>query len=130
MSFDVNVEKVIPEKALSLTKTGKLSEKNIPKTIFFDLYQDYVCSSALRISRDMFALLPVDNVFVHAYENQINPATGYQEKTPILSVKYDKITMNRLNFTNLDPSEALTNFQHNMNFRKTKGFGEVAVIMG
>jgi hypothetical protein len=128
VSFDVNAEAVIPEKDLSLTKTGKLSEKDINKTTYFDLYQDYVCGSALRIARDMFALLPIGYVFVHAYENKNNPATGHKEKSPILSVKYDKASFSILNFTNLDPSEALKNFEHHMVFKKTKGFEEVQVI--
>jgi hypothetical protein len=37
VTFDVNAGNVIPEKALSLTKTGKLSEKALSKTAYFDL---------------------------------------------------------------------------------------------
>ena len=55
VSFDVNSENVVPQKALSLTNTGKLSEKNLTKTAYFDIYQDYVCSCALRNARDIFA---------------------------------------------------------------------------
>ncbi|WP_462413503.1 DUF4236 domain-containing protein [Neobacillus sp. Marseille-QA0830] len=125
VSFDVNAETVIPNKALTLTKTGKLSEKNLTKTAYYDIYQDYVCSCALRIARDMLALLPITNVFVHAYEDRINAATGHMEKLTILSVKYDRLTMNRLNFAQLDPSDSLSNFQHKMNFKKTQGFEDV-----
>ncbi|WP_147532983.1 DUF4236 domain-containing protein [Bacillus marasmi] len=128
VSFDVNAENVIPEKVLSLTKTGKLSEKAMAKTRYFDLCQDYVCGCSLRIARDMFALLPIKYVFVHAYDNKMNTATGHQERESILSVKFDKPTLNSLNFSNLDPSDALSNFKHNMNFKKTKGFEEVEVI--
>ncbi|MEH7252863.1 DUF4236 domain-containing protein [Neobacillus niacini] len=129
VSFEVNAQNVIPQKALSLTKTGKLSEKNLPKSTYYDYYQDYVCSCALRIARDMIALLPVNFVFVHAYEDRLNSATGYQEKIAILSVKYDQVTLNRLNLTNLDPSDALTNFNHEMKFKKTQGFEEVPLIL-
>ncbi|MBT2680610.1 DUF4236 domain-containing protein [Bacillus sp. ISL-35] len=129
VSFDVNAKDAVPEKALSLTKTGKLSEKNLTKTTYYDLYQDYVCSCALRIARDLFALLPVQHVFVHAYEERLNTATGHEDKGAILSVKYDKPTLKHLNFTNLDPSDALKNFEHQMNFKKTKGFEEVKEIL-
>ncbi|WP_423409048.1 DUF4236 domain-containing protein [Heyndrickxia sp. MSNUG] len=129
VSFDVNAQQTIPEKTLSLTKTGKLSEKSMSKTAYYDLYQDYVCSCALRIARDMFALLPVDYVFVHAYEDQLNSATGHQSKVAILSVKYDKTTLDKLNFSSLDPSDALSNFEHHMNFKKTKGFEDVSEIL-
>lgn len=129
VSFDVNAQQAIPEKTLSLTKTGKLSEKNMSKTAYYDLYQDYVCGCALRIARDMIALLPVDYVFVHAYEDQLNSATGHRGKLAILSVKYDKATLDKLNFATLDPSDALTNFEHHMNFKKPKGFEEVSEIL-
>lgn len=125
VSFDVHPQTIVPEKALSLTKTGKLSEKAMPKSTYFDIVQDFVCSCALRIARDMLALLPINHVFVHAYEDRLNPATGYIEKIAILSVKYDRMTMNRLNFTGLDPSDALANFPHKMNFKKTKGFEDI-----
>ncbi|ALC90450.1 hypothetical protein AM500_12130 [Bacillus sp. FJAT-18017] len=128
VSFDVNAEKVIPDKQLSLTKTGKLSQKQMTKTMFFDLCQDYVCSCALRIARDMFALLPVKYVYVHAYEEQLNPATGHKERLLILSVRYDRGMVDKLNFEMLDPSEALVNFPHHMKFKKTKGFDEVEPV--
>jgi hypothetical protein len=128
VSFDVNAQNVVPQKSLSLTKTGKLSEKNLPKSTFYDIYQDYVCSCVFRIARDMFALLPVSAVYVHSYEDRLNTATGYHEKIAILSVKYDRATLNRLNITNLDPSDALTNFTHQMKFKKTQGFEEVPLI--
>lgn len=129
VSFDVNPGNVIPEKALSLTKTGKLSEKALSKTAYFDLYQDYVCSCALRIARDMLALLPINYVYVHASEDRLNPATGHVETITILSVKYDRITLNNLNFSNLDPSDALANFPHKMKFKKTQGFEDVGNVI-
>ncbi|WP_409270109.1 DUF4236 domain-containing protein [Neobacillus sp. SCS-31] len=129
VSVDVNAQTVIPEKELSLTKTGKLSEKAMARTKYYDLTQDYVCSCALRIARDMFALLPVKFIFVHAYEDKLDPATGHVNKILVLSVKYDRDTVNSLLFTNVDPSEALANFPHEMMFRKTKGFAEVEPIL-
>jgi hypothetical protein len=128
VSFDVNAQNIIPEKALSLTKTGKLSEKSLSKTAYFEIYQDYVCSCALRIARDMFSLLPVSYTYTHAYEDRLNPATGHVEKIAILSVRYDRAALNRLNYTNLDPSEALVNFNHNMKFKKTQGFESVSLL--
>lgn len=129
ISFDVNAEKVLPKKALTLTKTGKLSEKALTKTAYYDLYQDYVASCALRIARDLFALLPVYYVFVHAFEEVLNTATGYMEKWAILSVKYDRPMLNRLNFDSLDPSDALTNFPHKMKFKKTAGFQDIGEVL-
>ncbi|MFT8320494.1 MAG: DUF4236 domain-containing protein [Bacillus sp. (in: firmicutes)] len=125
VEFEVNAENVVPNEQLSLTKTGKLSRKQMPKGKFFDIQQDYVCSCALRIARDLFALLPLNTVYIHAADHRLNTATGYDEKITILSVKLEKEKLNRLNFANIDCSDAIESFEHKMNFKKTKGFEAV-----
>lgn len=126
IEFEVNTEDVVPKEHLSLTKTGKLSKKQMPKGRYFDIQQDYVCSCVIRIARDMFALLPLHTVYIHAVDNRLNTATGYVEKITILSVKLEKGKLNRLNFANIDCSDALEAFKHKMHFKKTKGFEPVA----
>ena len=69
-------------------------------------YQDYVCSIAIRIARDIFALLPVQNVVVHAAS----------DGNDILSVCFDKKTFSGLKFNYIDPSETINKFNHNMEF--------------
>jgi hypothetical protein len=54
--FNVKSENVIPSEIKTLTKTGKLSVKKMPKTKFYEIYQDYVCGCVLRIARELFAL--------------------------------------------------------------------------
>lgn len=125
IEFEVNTEDVVPKEQLSLTKTGKLSKKQMPKGRYFDIQQDYVCSCVIRIARDMFALLPLHTVYIHAVDNRLNTATGYIEKITILSVKLERGKLNRLNFANIDCSDALEAFEHKMNFKKTKGFEPV-----
>lgn len=128
VEFRVKSETVVPKQVLSLTKTGKLSTKDMTKTKYYDLVQDYVCSCAIRIARDITALLPVERVVVHAVDNLLNTATGYSEESTVLSVVFDRITMNSLNFQLLDPSDALQNFKHNMKFLKTSGLKPVERI--
>ena len=77
-------------------------------------YQDYVCSVAIRIARDIFALLPVQNVVVHATS----------DGNDILSVCFDKKTFSCLKFNFIDPSETINKFNHNMNFGND-GFGTI-----
>lgn len=48
----------------------------------------------------------------------VNPANGHDEEYTILSVKIDKQKLNRLNFENIDCSDSMGNFEHNMKFRK------------
>jgi hypothetical protein len=124
----VNGENVIPTEIKSLTKGGKLSTKPIPKNKSYEIYQDYVCGSSLRIARELFALLPVDMIIVNAIGSLLNKQTGHLEDTPILSIAIPRKTFDMLNFENLDPSDSLTNFVHNMNFKKGSGFGQVEAL--
>lgn len=128
VEFGVMFDDVLPEKAYSLTSTGKLSEKDMTKTAYFDLMQDYVCSTAIRVARDAFALLPVDTVIVHAVDTMLNTATGFEDEITLLSVKFDRATIMSLNMGMVDPSDAIGNFQANVKFKKTAGFDPVERI--
>lgn len=128
VEFTVKSNTVVPTYSLSLTKTGKLSKKKLTKTAYYGLVQDYVASTAIRIARDVFALLPLDKVVVHAVDNILNTQTGHEEEKTILSVVFEREILEKLNFQRIDPSDALNNFRHNMRFLKTKGFQPVERI--
>ena len=87
--------------------------------------QDYVCSCILRIARDLFSLLPLKTVYIHAYDEQLNTETGHSERFLILSIKIDQTILDDLNFENIHCSDAMNNFPHHMKFRKFKGFESV-----
>lgn len=125
VTFTVTGESVIPRQTKSILKTGKLSVKDMPKAQFWSLYQDYVCGAALRVARELFALLPLEMVIVTALDSVLNTQTGYMEEQPILSVAIPRATIEILNFDLLDPSDSMENFVHNMKFYKTKGFAPV-----
>jgi hypothetical protein len=125
VEFDVHSDKVIPKQTKSLTQTGKLSVKEMSKTKYFDLEQDYVCSCAIRIARDLFALLPLDDVYVNALDDRVNTATGRRDKVAILSVKFNRNKLNALNLDSIDCSDSMVNFEHRMKFLKTGGFQPV-----
>ena len=122
-------EDVIPKEQKTLLKSGRLSVKNLPKTRFYELYQDYVCGATLRVARELFALLPIDMQIITSMASLLNTSTGHMEEQPILSVAIPRKTIQGLEFDHLDPSDSLTNFVHNMNFKKTKGFAAVDKII-
>jgi hypothetical protein len=122
IEFDAHSEKMIPPKEKSLTQTGKISVKEWTKTKYYDLQQDYICSCAIRIARDMFSLLPVKEVYVHAFEDLFSSQTGNTTRTCILSVRFKRQVIESLNMERIDCSDSMGNFQHNMDFKKTKGF--------
>jgi hypothetical protein len=118
----VHSESVVPNKRVSLLKSGKLSIKDMPKTKFYELYQDFICSAVLRVARELFALLPLEMTIITATGDILNTKTGHIEEQPILSVAVPRKTADMLNFATIDPSDAMVNFVHNMKFQKTKGF--------
>lgn len=81
-------------------------------------YQDYVCSVAIRVARDIFALLPVQNVVVHATN----------DGDDILSVCFDKKSFSDLKFNFIDPSNVVESFKHQMNFCNNNGFQRIQRI--
>lgn len=124
----VHGEQVIPKKQKRLLKSGKLSVKQIPSSKFYQLYQDYVCSAALRVARDTLAILPVTLVISTAVDTLLNTQTGHLEEQPILSVAIPRQTLEKLNLEAIDPSDSMRNFVHRLDFKKTKGFSAVERI--
>lgn len=129
VEFNINSENVIPEKKVEMNASGKLVEKDLTKTAYYDIFQDYVCSVTIRLARDIFALLPVKKVIVHAVDDTVNTATGNKEEVTYLSVAFDRETFQKLNLDAIDPSDSLVNFEHNMKFAKTTGFKPVEKIV-
>lgn len=124
----VNGDHVVPSEAKTLLKSGKLSAKSIPKGRFYEIYQDFVCSSVLRVAREYYALLPADMLIVTAKTEMLNTKTGHIEEQPILSAVTPRKTIEQLNFETLDPSDSMGNFVHRMDFKKTKGFAAIDPI--
>lgn len=124
----VHDTKIIPKESKSLLKSGKLTIKDLPIAKFNELYQDYVCSSLLRIAREMFGLLPVDDIIVTAKSKLLNTSNGKLEDQPILSVRFIRETINSIDFENIDPSDSMINFVHNMGFKKNQGMSVVEEV--
>ena len=130
IEFTIKAKDVIPENQLSLTKTGKLSEKAMPKSAYFDIMQDYVCSCSIRLAREIFAAVPVETVIVHAVDVVLDTATGHDTEATILSVAFDRNRFLDINFDRIDASDFVCSFPNNMKFAKTTGFKPVERIGG
>ncbi len=124
-SFRINTDQVVPSESMGLLKSGKLSVKQMPKGKYYELCQDYVCSCALRISRDVFGILPVNWVIATGYENLLDSSTGHMKDQAVLSVAIPRKTFQAINLQSIDPSDAMKNFIHRMSFKKTQGFSPV-----
>ncbi len=84
-----------------------------------DLLQDFVCSLSIRVARDMFALLPVQNVMVHAV----------LDGNTVLSVKFDRDNLAKVKFGMIDPSDTVSKFTHSMSFDRMRGFLPVSRLL-
>lgn len=117
--FDTSVVPNFRRKQLA---SGKLSETKMPIGEFNELYQDYVASATFRIAGDMFNILPIEELYVTCMTEMLDTSTGLQAQTPIVSVQFVRSTFSKLNLNMIDPSDALINFNHSMQFKRTKGF--------
>jgi hypothetical protein len=119
---------VIPSEVKTLTSTGKVSVKPMPKARSHELYQDCLCSCILRVAREVFAMLPVETILVTASADSIDASTGQTVDQPVLSVAMPREVVARLEFNRLDPSEAMENFLHRGDFKASRKSGAFLAI--
>ncbi|NOJ94142.1 hypothetical protein HMI51_14530 [Corallococcus coralloides] len=115
---------ILPAEVQTLTSTGKLSTKAMPRVQFVELYQDHMCSWVLRVAREVHALLPVKAVLVTAYS-----ADGLPALSPVLSTLIHRGQMERLPVDTLDPSDALDGLQTRTNFKASRRTGAFQPII-
>ena len=128
-TLDVNGKDTIPSETKSLTATGKVAVKTMPKAEFHEIYQDYVCSCVLRVARELFALLPIDLVLITARVDGVDTQTGHPAKLPVLSLVAPREFLESLRFETLDPSDSLANFQHRGDVMASRRSGEFLPIV-
>lgn len=127
-TVDVKDDAIVPDEEHSLSSSGRVLTKKISTGRYWEIYQDYVCGAALRVGRELLALLPITMVLVHAKVRMLDSSTGHHVQQPVLSVALYRDVMARLNFDTVDASDSLKNFVHNMDFKKTKGFASVEML--
>lgn len=123
--LEVHSDEIVPNYRRKQLASGKLSQTKMPVAQFNELYQDYVCSVALKVAGDLFHILPLDEIYVTCQTTMLNSKTGHQELTAILSVQFVRATFAHLNLANIDPSDSMANFNHAMSFKKTKGLAAI-----
>lgn len=113
-----------------LLKSGRLSVKKMPKTKFYKLYHDYVWGCVLRVTRELFALLPIEMTIITAFGKVFNSQTqnGHREEHPLLSIVITRKIMENLDFETLSISDVMENTVSHIKFLKTKGFKPIKKI--
>jgi len=123
--IQIHNDTLIPKQVKTLLKSGKTSIKDMPVGKFNEIYQDFICSVSLRIARELFAILPLDEVIVTAKGDFLNKSTGKIDIVPLLSVLFIKDTIKNINLDAIDPSDTMKNFKCNMSFKKSQGMDSV-----
>ncbi len=129
IEFQVKSDEIIPTQYPDMKASGEIVMKDFSKSAYYELVQDYVSSTMLRVARDTFALLPVQQVIIHAVDKVLNPATGNDEEVTICSAKIKRDAMATLNFERIDPSDCLESFESNVKFKKTTGYSPVDRVL-
>jgi hypothetical protein len=125
---EVHGVSIVPAIRRKQLASGMLSQTKMPVGEHHDLYQDYVASVALRVAGDLFNILPLQEVYVTCLVDMLDPKSGHQVKTPVVSVHFTRETFGKLNLASVDPSQALSNFRHNMRYKRTSGFQAVELL--
>ena len=123
--LSIHGRKAIPSEVKTLTASGKVSVKPMPKGRFIDIYRDYVCGCVLRVAREAYALLPIDVLLVTAVSEGVDSSTGQTVERPVLSVAIPRAALELLNFEKLDPSDAVMAFNHRGELTASRKTGEI-----
>lgn len=124
----IAVESFLPESYKTLTPTGRLSMKKYTKTEYYDMVSMFVSGLSYRLAKNLFHLLPVEDVLLNVYQGEVNTHSGVLEQKRILSVLFDRQTFEAIDFTKGHPVDHLQSFKHEVKFLKTRGFGEVPEV--
>lgn len=126
--LQVHGESEFPKDNYVVLKSGRVSQKPIPKSEFYQKYQTYVCGCVLRLANEIFSLLPVDMIGVTAADMLVDPATGHLKQQPIVSALIPRDTLKNVNLQLVSPADSMRNFIHQMNFKKMSGFSVVEEV--
>lgn len=123
--LNFHLTEMIPDYVVSHTPAGKVLKTEMPVQRFHELCHHHICASALRIGREIFAVLPVDTVLVHAYTFLPDATSGGTHKELILSVKLTHKEMQELDFKTLSGPDHLAGFSPSIDFTLQNGFSPV-----
>lgn len=124
----INGKQAIPSEIKTLTTSGKVSVRAMPKGRFHEIYQDYLSGCVLRVAREILALLPVDIALITASADLMGSSTSPAHEQPVLSVVVPRAVSAQFNFNEVDASDAIESFQHRGDFKRSRKLDNFQVI--
>jgi len=128
IEFNANSKEVVPNVMYYEDENGIMIKGTTDTASYYDNVQDYVCSATIMIAKKVMNLLPVKKVVVHVVDNVKDYETGVNRDITILSVVFDRETLEKLNLKSMESTFALDNFICNMRHQKATGFKSVERI--
>ncbi len=121
----VEQDTVIPTEQKTLTAKGKVSSKKFSAARRMEIYEDYVCGSALRVAREIMAVIPTPAVLIDIESTRVEPSTGHLATSVILSVLVPREATLLVDWAQVDASAFVATLHHRMKVKRGKGFEPV-----
>ena len=128
VSMQINAKDIVPDFVPNKVPSGRTKLMNMQEADFSALFCSFLCSCALRIARETFALLPVEHLLLNVFESNIHIKEDKRGGRAILSVKFDQRQISALDFSSEDCIALLKLFPHHLSFSASTGFKEVDLM--
>lgn len=115
IELDIDLPEIedFPNLTCTILQSGKLSMK---KKFVSDLNRDYATSvvgMAFYFAGILFNISPaIGNISVSGYTQRLSKKTGNIEDQYVYSIVFDRENFAKLNVSNIDPLQAVENFEH------------------
>ena len=112
----------MPEEAISLLRSGKVSVKPISAGKRQELHRDAICSAAVRVAMEFLSTLPLDEVEVLMLTDTLDPGSGHIEATPVLHLRVAAQALLTLNLARTSATALVERLGGHMDWSKRDGF--------
>lgn len=110
----------MPKEKVNTLASGKISVKEKSQKEIKQEYAQCVSGIAFYFSGLFFNISSkINNIQISGYTQRVNKKTGNIEDDYVYSIKFQRNKFETLNFDQIDPIKAFTNFEHEMNLTKT-----------
>lgn len=92
------------------------------------MLQEHICSSVVRIAKDISIYLPIDCVSIAVVVDELDGATGHRVSNIKLSTIIPLNKMRDIMLNAIHPVDCVKSFVHHIKFNRTTGFNKVVKI--
>lgn len=118
IELDIDLPEIenLPQTTSSILQSGKLSIKKKSVTELNKDYATSVVGMSFFFAGILFNISPaIEKISIAGYTQRVSKKTGNVEDQYIYSVTYIRDIFSKLNISNIDPLEAIDNFDHTIN---------------